>query len=159
MDDALKLTAPGLQPGYGIVVNDAFLTRFADEEKVSVLESVKGKLNEGGIYISTARIADQSAPSGDHNGYQSDSSRKAWFVERAVARFVEVGGVAGFSLEEVEKIANLYMRSMVSFRFGSVDHLTEVIEASGMRLIDSEVVTTIGESEESSYVRFACAPG
>ncbi|WP_170347655.1 hypothetical protein [Ruegeria atlantica] len=139
------------------MVNDAFLTRFADDEKVKVLESVKGKLNEGGVYLSTARISENSAPSGGHDGYQSDSGRKAWFVERAVARFVEVGGVPGFSLEEVKRIAELYMRSMVSYRFGSVEHLTEVIENSGMTLIDSEVAITVGESEESPYVRFACA--
>lgn len=156
--DALNLADPRLQQGYGVVVNDAFLTRFADDEKVKVLESVRDKLNEGGVYISTARISDNSALSGGQDGYQSDLSRKAWFVERAVARFVEVGGIPGFSLDEVEPIAERYMRAMISYRFSSVEHLTEVIENSGMKIIDSEVAITVGESEESPYVRFACTP-
>lgn len=154
--DVLNLSASDLQRGYGVIANDAFLTRFADEEKIGVLKSVSQLLDTNGMYVSTARVAADSFPSGGTSGYQSDKLRKQWFIERATSRFIELGGVSGFTIHDVAKIASNYMRAMVSYRFSSVDHLHEVVQASGLTLLASELVTTIGESEETTYVRFAC---
>lgn len=151
--DALKVSELELQGQYDTIINDAFLTRFDQTGKEHVLSNVRSKLSPKGVYISTARIGAPSAGN-DVLGYQSTDKRKDYFVERAVARFHEIGGFGDFSEDEIVSIAKGYMRKMVSHRFHSEDHLRHTLQTGGLKLLTGEIVTTPGESEESDYIRF-----
>lgn len=100
---------------YDLIFNDAFLTRFNPNEKIAALSKCRETLKVGGMYLTSIRLGG-SALARD-GGYTSQSNRRNWFVERSLAKFKEIGGVEGFSSEDIENIARSYMRSMASYRF------------------------------------------
>lgn len=151
--NALKIPEEGRHGQYETVINDAFLTRFNQDEKERVVANVHAMLSPSGVYISTARIGAPNVKR-EIKGYQSTENRREYFVERAVSRFHEIGGLADFSEEEIISIATSYMRRMVSYRFDCEDHLRRTLHSGGLKVVFSQIVTTPGESEESDYVRF-----
>ena len=138
---------------YDLVLNDAFLTRFPDPEKVIVLKKIKELLKSGGRYATTIRISRASVQINGNASYMSPEDRREWFVERAMARWHEVGGIDGISYEQANALASKFMREMASFRFRSHEHIIEIADAAGFAVDELSDVIVPGESEETHYTR------
>ncbi|MGH1576496.1 hypothetical protein [Planktotalea sp.] len=135
---------------FELIVTDAFLTRFRSIEKMRVLSNVSSLLQPNGRFVTTVRMGGKI---NDADGYMSGGDRKRWFVERAIARFNELGGVPGFEETIVKELAQNYMRSMESYRFSDLSEIKYFLKAAELKLLEYEEVIVPGESEESIYLR------
>jgi hypothetical protein len=139
-----------------MVTMDAFLTRFAQAEKRSVLDRTKSLLKAGGRMVTTVRLGElegDQSKSGSGLSYQSNEDRRIWFVERAESRAHERGGIRGVSAERVRGLAEAYMRDMKSYRFANSDDVRSTFISAGFSIESLECVVVPGESEEAIYGR------
>lgn len=141
-----------LGEGFALIITDAFLTRFEDEEKRAVLKKVRRGLSSNGLFVTTIRIG---ASDEEGSSYMSSENRKRWFVERAQSRFQEIGGIQGVTVDKVGELASNYMRSMASFRFVNQSQVERLFEEEKLRIQDIEQTVVPGESEETVYLRIA----
>jgi len=147
----LDIRADFIEKEFDLIINDAFLTRFPKVARQGVLRNIGRMLRKDGVYATTVRIRQP----GDDQGNQSTKDRRTWFVERAMGRFDEIGGLGDLIDEEkMREMVSDYMKNMKSHRVECEEEIIESTVDTSLKVENSERVIVPGESEESVYLRF-----
>jgi len=126
-----------------LIVNDAFLTRFKKNEKLTILKKIYENLSNGGVYITTVRKGVYC-----ENGYKSPVEFRNKFIKRAI----EIAQKKGILCKKkVKIISHEYINKMISFPIESKQELSLLANSVGFKILNLFHVTVPGESETSEY--------
>jgi ubiquinone/menaquinone biosynthesis C-methylase UbiE len=142
-EDALDM---GLRDSwFGLILTDAFLSRFTDRERKEVVAEWRRVLAPGGFVVTTARVEETSEKV---VGSAADVSA---FVERARNAALELRrrNMLPCSIEDIETMASEYAQKIVSYPLTS-DELQTLFAGFEMT---HERSCTPGEFGQTSYAR------
>ena len=131
---------------FDLIITDAFLTRFPDDDRLQVLRKWNSLLREDGKIITTIRIE------------KSDDATKASvpeIPEFTKKVFKSAQDWQPFLPESAEKIklwAQEYAKRMVSFPVKNKDFLHKLLIKSNFSVVRNNVIKVKGEMHETSYI-------
>ena len=139
---------------YDMICADAFLTRFAGEQLMSVLKKWKELLQDNGSIVTTVRVHDDAhaCPAIP----EEDAVQK--FKTKAIQRTEVWGKYINLTPEEMGVKAEYYARTMVSNFLGSKEHIIKTINQCGFVIEHIEDVEVAGELYPSRYLRLVLRP-
>lgn len=128
---------------YDIIINDAFLSRFAD--KLPVLRGISNGLKLNGYYITTLKHGIWN-----RGGDVSDSVKEA-FIKKVRERYdTKKLRIPSF---DIEAIALEYVNKMSSFPVNGEDEIHSLFDNVGLDIVHLEKDYVEGEFEVSEYFR------
>ncbi|MFL5330274.1 MAG: DUF6879 family protein [Gemmataceae bacterium] len=126
---------------YDLIVSDAFLTRFADEDKKRIVDRWATLLGPGGSVVTTVRC---SAGSGSAHGRQAVD-----FVGKATQQRPDY-----LSADEVESLARDYAEKITSHAFDNEESVEKFLKSfDSVEIARLESVSSVGEFEPTKYAR------
>lgn len=129
---------------FDIILTDAFLTRFDNENKKNILKFWKSVLAENGVITTTVRI-DEAIP------YVKISDlEKTTFVNEVLRKYNDLG--LNYNIE-IEKLASDYITNIKSFSYQSSDDLVSDLKEHNFEIIKFDDALVIGEAKKSYYKR------
>lgn len=128
---------------YDIIVNDAFLSRFAD--KIPILKGISDGLRPNGYYITTLKHGKWN-----RGGDVSDSVKET-FIKKVKERY-SIKRLA-FPCFDIEAISTTYVNKMSSFPINEESELYNLFDNAGLNIIRLEKGYVEGEFEASEYFR------
>ncbi|MDG6987856.1 MAG: hypothetical protein JRN21_00835 [Nitrososphaerota archaeon] len=131
---------------FDVIVTDAFVTRFRQDETEDVIKRWKNLLVHHGKVITTIRISDES------RSFTATQEQQSEFVDRAWSRAVDRGGLVleAIGYERLKEIARSYAARIGSYPFKS-DEARSLFLKEGFTLKFDER-TTPGEFEPTKYL-------
>ena len=96
----------GIKSQYDLIINDAFITRFSDDKKRKVFESIYNGLVDGGFYITAFRH-------GSSNGgpIHASTEAKQVFISKAIQSATQ----KNLDAQSIIPIASQYIERIVSY--------------------------------------------
>lgn len=131
---------------FDLIITDAFLTRFPDDDRLQVLRKWNSLLREDGKIITTIRIE------------KSDDTTKASvpeipeFTEKVFKSAQDWQPFLPESAEKIKLWAQEYAKHMVSFPVKNKDFLHKLLIKSGFSVVQNNVIKVKGEMHETSYI-------
>lgn len=139
-----------LKNTYDIIISDAFLTRFEDNEKKLVLNFWKNVLKKRGVIITTVRV-DESSPY-----VKILESEKNKFVEEVVKKFDDLN----FKYDiDIKNLALNYISNIKSFSYKSSDRLISDINEFDFEIKKFDDAIVKGEAKKTFYKRIVLGKG
>lgn len=142
-EDILKFN---IQEHFDLIITDAFLTRFSDDEKLQVLKKWNSLLKKDGIIITTIRIEKSDGPT------KTSETEISKFTNEV---FKSAQNWQPFLPESAEKLsswAHEYARRMISFPVKNKDFLHKLLIKSGFSVIQDNMVRVKGEMHKTYYI-------
>ena len=137
---------------YNIIITDAFLTRFNNNEKGVIIERWSNSLKSGGYVITTIRlepnlkgelITPEKVYVKDYIGYLNNC-------------LTNIFCSTGNKCRKIEKILNLattYSKKMISYPFSDEKDIIKLFEKYNFKIVESQVARVKGEFRSTSYCR------
>ncbi len=128
---------------YDLVVNDAFLTLFRDEDKPTVLQNIAKLLKPKGNYITTLR-------KGSYEGeiYKSGKETQDRFIHNALNRSQKL--FPEFK-KFIEKKATEYTHNITNYPMDSIENVRKLFELNGFKILHIDETEIFGESGYATY--------
>lgn len=128
---------------YDVIINDAFLSRFIDKNKV--LKGIANGLKSNGFYITTLKIGKWN-----RGGEVTTSVREA-FLNKVEKRYED--NKRHLPNIDINEISRVYLDKMSSFPVRDKQEIIELFSNAGLKIIHIENEFVEGEFEESQYYR------
>lgn len=137
------------EDNFDLITSDAFLTRFAMEEKKQVLKVWEKSLVHNGKVVTTARIDDLTS----EGPVQPAVSQIQLFTERAKQLAELWQDFVRIESNALAQQAKLYAEKMVSWSFKNEDEIRNIFENAGLRIVRLNIVDVKGEMKPSKYAQ------
>lgn len=131
---------------FDLVITDAFLTRFPDDDKFQVLRKWNILLRKNGMVITTVR---KEKSNGEIKASDLEISK---FAEKVFKSAQDWQPFLPESAEKIKLWAQEYAKRMVSFPLKNKDFLNKLLIKSGFSIVQDNVINVKGEMHVTSYI-------
>jgi len=128
---------------FGMIVTDAFLTRFTQPNRKQIVKEWNRVLSKGGIVVTTVRLNSEKTKI---TGTETDIDR---FVSRSREKALKQSFLLPCSFEDIEEMARDYAKRIVSYPLSKED-LRELFTSEGFS-IKISLHATEGEFRKTTY--------
>lgn len=135
---------------FDLITADAFLTRFDEHSMHTVLANWAQMSHEETRLVTTVRIHEEKSP-------DSVEAEIAAYLERVQARSEVWERFLRVSSRELVRIADRYIRRMVSNSAGCPQQVLDRFGSCGLTVLDAERATVPGELRSTEYLRIVAA--
>lgn len=138
---------------FDLVITDAFLTRFSDDEKLEILRKWRWLLKEGGIVATTIRLEKVNGLVRATENEMSEFIEKVRKSAKAWQPFLRE------STDDIVGKAQEYAENMTSFPIVDREHFQSMISENGFSIMKDDVVKVKGEMHETPYLELIAKAG
>lgn len=132
---------------FDLIITDAFLTRFSDDEKLQILNRWHSLLKDDGIIITTARMEWADRP------VKALETEILEFTEKVLRSAQSWRPFLPEPIEDIKFKSQEYAKRMSSVPVKDKKFLRDLVTKSGFSIITDEIAKVKGEMHETYYIR------